>query len=385
MIVKILGSSATFAGVRYNTDKLKDGKGELMKVSGFGPLQLFSALRPTDYINYLKAISAGNKRISKPQFHAVISAQGKSTDKIELTAIAGKWLERMGYGKNPYLIVFHKDTENNHVHVVSTRVDRSGRKINAAFEKIRAVHCLNQIMGLDEKAIAVKDADECIKYQFSTMAQFKLLLELKGYTITQNESLLCLVKNGKSLAEVDVNLVEKGLGANHNNLARIKQLHQLFIKYLKIYDGSLLSDGIEDVHKSHLGSPTSAFSRYMKEKFGVELIFHSKDRKLPYGYTVIDHANKNVFKGSEVFPIREMLSFNLKPVSPNSRSEAPLPKPLNPYFNYGQSTFIDDDEFSITEQILGAKIEINLADDVDDEAVLGRNRQRKRKSTTSTR
>ncbi len=49
----------------------------------------------------------------------------------------------------------------------------------------------------------------------------------------------------------------------------------------------------------------------MKEKFGVDLIFHgSKDK--PYGYTIIDHTNNNVMKGGEVLKIKELLQFSSK-------------------------------------------------------------------------
>src|SRR5476649_2786039 len=149
MIVKILPAKPTFSGVNYNTNKVDRNKGELMKVANFGPLQGLGKLRPQDYVNYLKMVSAQNKNISKPQFHAVISAKGKSYDKHALTKIAVAWLKEMGYSSQPYLIVYHKDTDNNHVHMVSTRVDRDGIKIPSDFEHRRAVKNINKVLGYD--------------------------------------------------------------------------------------------------------------------------------------------------------------------------------------------------------------------------------------------
>jgi len=77
MIVKILASSASFNGVNYNTDKIESGKGDLMKVSNFGPLQALGNLRPEDYRNYLKLLSAQNKRVTAPQFHALFLLREK--------------------------------------------------------------------------------------------------------------------------------------------------------------------------------------------------------------------------------------------------------------------------------------------------------------------
>src|SRR5690606_29651000 len=121
MIVRILKKSETFKGVRYNTSKVEKNKGELMKVQNFGALQALNLLRPQDYRNYLEAISARNSRIKYPQFHVVISAKGRSHSKEELTITAEQWLKGMGYGEQPYLLIFHKDTSNNHIHIVSTR------------------------------------------------------------------------------------------------------------------------------------------------------------------------------------------------------------------------------------------------------------------------
>ena len=110
-------------------------------------------------------------RVKAPQFHAVISAKGKSYDKSALTKIAEAWLKEMGYGEQPYLVVFHKDTDNNHVHLVSTRIDRNGKKISSAFEHLRAIRSINKILGIDH----------ALQYQFSTRAQFLMILEKGGY------------------------------------------------------------------------------------------------------------------------------------------------------------------------------------------------------------
>jgi len=148
MILKILPASARFSAVNYNTRKIDRNKGELMKVANFGPLLAFGHLRPQDYINYLTALAALNTNVSLPQFHAVLSAKGRDYDKTTLTQIAEDWLRGMGYGEQPYLVVFHKDTDNNHVHIVSSRVDRNGEKISSAFEWKRGQQMLQRGAGL---------------------------------------------------------------------------------------------------------------------------------------------------------------------------------------------------------------------------------------------
>lgn len=204
MIVKILKASAKFSGVRYNTNKMDTGKGELMKVSGFGPLQAYSQLMPEDYVRYLELVSGRNKQIRLPQFHAVISAKGREMGKVELSELAVSWLEKMGYKDQPYLVVFHSDTKNNHVHLVSTRVDKQGKKISSAFEKIRAVTELNRLMQQDEYQMAKQDLAKALSYNFSTKAQFMMILESQGYVISEGADKLELIRFGKKLAEVQI-------------------------------------------------------------------------------------------------------------------------------------------------------------------------------------
>ena len=114
MIVKLLSSaSVDFHGVKYNDKKINSEKGELMKMNNF-PTFLNEESSQEEVRNYLKVISNTGK-IKNPQFHAVISTKFQEHSKEQLTAIAEDFMQEIGYKEQPYLIVFHKDTENNHV------------------------------------------------------------------------------------------------------------------------------------------------------------------------------------------------------------------------------------------------------------------------------
>ncbi|HZY38445.1 MAG TPA: relaxase/mobilization nuclease domain-containing protein [Mucilaginibacter sp.] len=308
MVVKILSGSATFSGVRYNTNKVDSGKGELMKVSGFGALNALGVLKPEDYKNHLKAVSALNKRVSHAQFHATISTKGREHDKYALTQIATEWLNKMGYGDQPYLIIFHKDTANNHVHIVTTRVDRQGKKISSAFEKVRGSQHLNNILGLDEKHSAKQDIEKALSYAFSTKAQFMMILESQGYVLRENDGKLDVMKFGVQQGEVSIATIEQRT-RKQDHSARIKQLKAIFHKYAAQYDTTLVPNKIAlpGAYAKITKGFTSEFSVSLKRNLGLELIYHASGDKPPYGYTIIDHATKMVVKGGEVMSLKELL------------------------------------------------------------------------------
>jgi hypothetical protein len=404
MIVKILLPSTAFEGVSYNTNKIEKDKGELMKVENFGALQALEHLKPQDYINYLEARSKTSARIKYPQFHAVISCKGKSHSKEQLTELATEWLKGMGYGEQPYLLVFHKDTSNNHIHIVSTRIDENGKKINDSYEKIRAYQVLNQVMGMNEKEQAIKDLDKALSYHFSTRAQFMMLLECQGYALKLNGDLYQLFKYGKQQGEIETTKVDVRIGLYQKNISRLAQLRAITERYRASHDPSAIpvSPPLPGGKAVKSTGYNSELADMLASMIGVQVLFHGQPGKPPYGYTLIDHAKKTVYKGRELMPIAE---FIMPAESRLTESEQPVPETAEPNvtispifqseadqqsdpgFHAGRDQWTEVSGYTEEGASTGWVPEINLdiADDIDDEAILGRNRQRKRNARTNTR
>jgi hypothetical protein len=147
MIIKILASTGNFEGIDYSERKNDLGKSQLLKAKNFEALNHgIGTVSKADYINYMNIVCDANPRVKNRQFHAVISAKGDSHTPRQLAEIAEAYLKSMGYGDNPYLINLHMDTDNNHVHMVSTRVDKNGNKVEDTFEKIRPQKAIQEIL-----------------------------------------------------------------------------------------------------------------------------------------------------------------------------------------------------------------------------------------------
>ncbi|MCS2305051.1 relaxase/mobilization nuclease domain-containing protein [Bacteroides ovatus] len=73
---------------------------------------------------------AANRRTEKPVIHISLNPHPDDvlTDE-QLTAISKEYMEKMGYGNQPYIIYRHEDIGNTHIHIVSLRIDEQGKKI----------------------------------------------------------------------------------------------------------------------------------------------------------------------------------------------------------------------------------------------------------------
>ncbi len=404
MIVKFLRPATTFKGVGYSFAKILLDKGEMMEVKNFGALAGLANPRAEDYVNYLEAVTDQSKRIVYPQLHVTISTSGRDHSKHELADIAGKWLAGMGYGHQPYMVIFHKDTNNNHVHLVSTRIGRDGKKIKDSYERIKGYQVLNKVMGLDETAQVQKDISQALAYRFSSRAQFMMLLEVKGYALTLKDGQCQIFKFGKKQGSLSVDEIDRRIGKYELNKNRIQQLRAIIEKYRPDYDSALYPEKskLPGNGEGKTTGYTSELAGILQARFGLQIFFHAKDGKLPYGYTIIDHAQKAVFKGGDLMPLAEFI----KPVhdrnvqvSHTDQLKEPLFAEFEDFEPQQISTGEPDDympfedagnypgEFTGFEApgVYVPPLRIEISDDIDDEQINGRNRRRKRKARTNSR
>ena len=91
---------------------------------------------------YLEA----NHRTTNTVFHVSLnpSPEDRLTDE-QLRDIAQEYMERMGYGEQPYIVFKHKDISREHPHIVSMRVNEQGRKLPHDFEARRSMEILRDL------------------------------------------------------------------------------------------------------------------------------------------------------------------------------------------------------------------------------------------------
>ena len=321
MIVKILGSaSSSFHGVQYNDKKVEKGTGELMLMKNF-PSFINEKSSQEAVRNYLKSISK-NEKVKKPQFHAVISTKFQQHSKEELTKVAEDFMQEMGYGNQPFIVVFHNDTENNHVHIVSTRVNKStGKKLNDSYEKLKAQKAMINI----KERIYDKSNEEIINnllnYKMSSLKQLEILMERNGFKLVKNkndENALDILKNGVREKTIYGNQL---IFSNVKNDNRGKQIKAILNKYKELYSNKVfkveerrhLEKMLPEEKQKEEWKPKIEFEselqKKLKEVFGIDVVFHHKDELHPFGYTLIDHKTGTIYKGSEILKMNNLFEF----------------------------------------------------------------------------
>ncbi|KMU61989.1 conjugative transposon mobilization [Elizabethkingia anophelis] len=234
-------------------------------------------------------------------------------------------MDDMGYGKQPYIVVFHNDTDNNHVHLVSTRVSKeTGKKINDSYEKLKAQKALSKTLENLYGENLEANLEKLLRYKISTQGQLKTLLERNGYKILQNkndENALDILKNGVKQKTIYGNQIVYDNSRKDN---RSKQIVAILNKYKEIYSGKVFK--IEDDRELRgkmakdkyevLKNDSkvkieyeSELQKKLRDVFGIDIVFHHKEDKDPYGYTLIDHKSSKVYKGSELLKMAELFEF----------------------------------------------------------------------------
>ena len=294
MIATILKSSSTFSAVRYNERKVKHGVAELVAIRGFGYLQDAPDMRGiTSLRNYLMDYSDRNDRTRNTQFHAAISCKGNEYSKDELIDIAWKYLDKMGYNNEgqPILMYFHHDTDNNHLHIVTSRISPDGKKIPDSMENIRSLKAIEEVMNVDKKYQNSEMMNRAKSYHFESVSQFMAIFETSGYEAFIQDGDICIKRGGQVQDKIAVKDVEKLCRKNgETEKKRIRQLRAILQKYR---DQSASREELESM---------------LKKKFGISIKFLGKEFS-PYGYMVVDNATKTVFKGGDILGIKNLLQF----------------------------------------------------------------------------
>ena len=211
MVAKISVGSSLYGAIAYNGEKINEAQGRLLTTNriyndGSGTVDIGKAME--GFLTFLPP----QMKIEKPVVHISLNPHPEDvlTD-IELQNIAREYLEKLGFGNQPYLVFKHEDIDRHHLHIVTVNVDENGKRLNRDFlyrrsDRIRreleqkyGLHPAerkNQRLDNPLRKVAASAGDvkkqvgNTVKalngqYRFQTMGEYRALLSLYNMTVEE--------------------------------------------------------------------------------------------------------------------------------------------------------------------------------------------------------
>ena len=331
MVAKISTGKDLYGALAYNQTKVENGHAKILDANLL-PYPEDGRFRMGETMEAFTAWLPSHFRTEKPVIHISLNPHPDDvlTD-TELQDIAREYLEKLGYGNQPYLVVKHEDIDRHHLHIVTINVDEKGRRLNQDFlfrrsDRIRRelerkyglhpaerknLRLENPLRKVDASAGDVKrQVGNTVKalsgqYRFRTMGEYRALLSLYNMTVEEARGnvrgreyhgLVYSVTDdagNKTGNPFKSSLFGKSAGyeAVQKKFARSKQE----IKDRKLADmtkRTVLSvlEGTYDKEK---------FVSRLKEK-GIDTVLRYTEEGRIYGATFIDHRTGCVLNGSRM-------------------------------------------------------------------------------------
>lgn len=331
MVAKISSGSSLYSALAYNHQKVNAGGAKVIFTNNIvepkdGNFSIGSCTR--SFEPYLLA----NKKTENPVIHISLNPDPK--DKLndeQFAQIAEEYMKKLGYGNQPFVVYKHEDIDRHHIHIVSVKVDETGKMIRDNFQhrlSMRICRELEQKYGLTpayekQKAegYSLKTVDPKkgnIKQQianvvrpisrswyFQSFNEYKALLSVYNVHVTEVKG----EHKGQSYnGIVYAALNDKGeiygtpiksskFGKQAGNDAIQKRIE----KSKETVSANKLKESPKAVISRALDSCKNRkdFEKQLS-KNQISVLFRENESGRIYGVTFIDHQQKFVFNGSRL-------------------------------------------------------------------------------------
>ena len=331
MVAKISFGSSLYGALAYNGEKINKEEGKLLATNKIfddcsGKTSIANALR--DFQRYLSP----HIRTEKPVVHISLNPHPDDvlTD-MEMENIAREYLERMGYGNQPYMVYKHEDIDRHHMHIVTIRVDENGKCLDSRYNYHRSKAITRDLeekynlhkadrkqrqtdnplrkvdvsQGNVKKQVANTVKSLCATYRFQSLGEYRALLSL--YNISLEE-----VRGEVGGREYHgfVYSATDGRGNKVGNpfksslfgkSAGYEAMQKKFVRSRSEIKDRKLADMTKRTVLSVLQGTydKDRFVSQLKEK-GIDTVLRYTEEGRIYGATFIDHRTGSVLNGSRM-------------------------------------------------------------------------------------
>lgn len=337
MVAVINTGNSIRAIFNYNENKVSIGAAQCI---GEGNYPMDSdKMNPRFKLNmFLKQLEL-NENVKRNSVHISLNfdLSEKELSKEKLMEIARTYMDKIGFGSQPYLVYQHHDAGHPHIHIVSIKVRSDGsridmqnigrnqsetarKEIEAMFSLVRAESKKNKTE-LDlvpvkiqkikygctdsKKAIAGVLKSVIPNYKFTTIGELNAILNL--YNVSANtgkENSRMYLHKGLVYQIIDNDKKPVGVPIKASSFPFKPTLLYLEAKFqdnkkTRIPEMKRIKNTIDLVFLKNTGISLEQLEKNLLKE-GVTLIYRKSPQQLIYGITYVDHNTKSVFNGSSL-------------------------------------------------------------------------------------
>ncbi|WP_294823986.1 relaxase/mobilization nuclease domain-containing protein [uncultured Flavobacterium sp.] len=334
MVAVIRAGKSIHRILNYNENKVTQGKAVCIAAGNF-PVDA-PQLSLTMKLNRFQKQMDLNRNVKTNSVHISLNfdSSEKNMPAEKLLAIADRYMEKIGFGRQPYLVYQHHDAGHPHIHLLTTNIEADGNRIDlhhlgirkseparkeieTAFGLVKAQDRKQQPLGLgqgvakkaaygmSETRAAIQNVLEAVlnKYRFTSLSEFNAVLGLYNIRADQGSEKSRVRRHGGLLYRIlDGNgnpvgvPVKASLFYNRPTLAKLS--------------GKFTANGIlGQQHKARIKNAVDRVSPAagktgMEElekilaNDGISMVKRENSEGFLFGITFIDHKTGGVFNGS---------------------------------------------------------------------------------------
>lgn len=274
-----------------------------------------------------------NSHVRKPVIHISLNPSPKDIlSKEQMTVLAQEFMEKFGYGNQPYIVWLHEDIDRKHMHIVSVRINGQGEKIDHNREAIRAQnicrdmevkyglhptlgeHGERELSSLQKVDYPKGDVKAQVKhtartllecYNCHSLAEYGTLLNLYNVTVYEvRGSVDGKEYHGIMYGALNDNGQQVGTPFKSSKFGKAFGYEALQKKFAasaeKVKRNNLTERARQEIVKAMQDISTKeAFARKLKDA-DIEVVYRINPEGRLYGITFIDHTNRTMFNGSRL-------------------------------------------------------------------------------------
>lgn len=336
MVAVIKTSSSIKAILNYNENKVEIGKAECISAVNY-PLEL-KKLSFTSKLNRFLKLAELNTNAKRNTVHISLNFDpSENHSKEKLAEIADTYMEKLGFGRQPYLVYQHHDAGHPHCHIVTNNIQRDGKRIDLHLLGIRksepARKEIEEMFGLvkaegrkqkeqfslnpidvgkvqygkaeSKKAINTVLNKVLLDYKYSSLPELNAILNLYNVHADRGSEESRVFKNNGLLYKIlDQNLKPIGVpikASEFYSRPTLKFLQEKFSEnetkkqYCKTHVRNALRQAFFDERMTSV----ERLSERLKDEAIHTILRKSSEGKL-YGITFIDFKTQSVVNGSSL-------------------------------------------------------------------------------------